>query len=1091
MGLLHDMFSIAPADENLRVLVSHVPKDKGGGVDATISVPVDRVDEIYEHVANKADRYFHTCVHNQTRYEQHKLAWSRKDGNEGKNPGYCRGTKDTAALIVAFWADIDLAYKNEKYPTPDEYTQFYNDLEIKPSAQVFTGNGLHLYWFGVAPIDAHVYADAPMQFIQYIESRMREAMSKVRGITVDWKTIDNVHDTARLLRIDGTKNSTIYGAATGDETASRQTVLYVPNTTNAGDVVRYDLPAIIDWLGNNGYAVRKRDARTVATFSALPSSLKALGHRPGWMDEYERGESRIRLEDIEIPTVHAKDVFLNCRQLAYFAENNGAVSEPSWYNIAGVLSYCLDGEKYFVTVSQLAEGKVSDVSEENSRAKMNQWKAGATGVPSCHTMKAKSDAPLLCNECPWVAQNPLDSVKKISKAPRIITPETVPVPTVEDGGALDMSNFVPQHVVMVEHGDLGDYQVHSMQSGEQTKEYLCLSKRDSRGNREIVQLCTADLKVLNTLNERDSASGLTSTYVLMQTAQMQAPAPVPYSEIDPQRIAIAMAKYLQGFTIYPDASVPVTRYIKRIMNLNKEAGVTVDVTKRFGWHDVEDGELRSYRYGNMVIRRAKSDGKFKPHPVPGSADNDLYSKMKLDVPVTEWTKSLSVMIHPMMASHLVAILAGFAAPLMRMLPGIGGATVFMVGDKGTGKSLALRYISSSFTSPDSFALNGSDSVAASLDEIAKLCDIPACMDEVTNRDPNLVHDIIFGSSSSQSRRKKSKDNETTLGGSPDLHRFPIISSNTSLEQFAASARSNSPDRDAEQSRAIEIHINKSFELVKYLNDNRETIAKFDTSYGWAFPRYIMEVAEHYDTIATRIRELYDTYMREWGGADPTSKRYQLAVVAGIEAAKDILHRMGLVTLGDVWPVVLKRMHEIVVNNENVQQRVNFHNRVAALGIPLLEIKDEDSLRLFGDFLDAHTGKLVEQYGMANGSRAQHEPPNPIGKRRYETNEVGGVGSGGDVIIKVSTINDWLVKNARSVTKTSFIEAMVKLKILLGDPKNDWITKFSLGGVSTRGYAFDMKQYDALLGTNLIVVSAPATDEAPAHDHLVPGQPRSD
>ena len=117
-----------------------------------------------------------------------------------------RGSEKDISCITTLYADVDIrgsAHAQEDLPeTIDEAVSFLNDLKIKPSIIVMSGNGIHSYWLLNTPFKINNAEDKNhiiavfRGFGKYINLE-----AKKRG----WK-LDNVYDLARILRVPGSIN---------------------------------------------------------------------------------------------------------------------------------------------------------------------------------------------------------------------------------------------------------------------------------------------------------------------------------------------------------------------------------------------------------------------------------------------------------------------------------------------------------------------------------------------------------------------------------------------------------------------------------------------------------------------------------------------------------------------------------------------------------------------------------------------------------------------------------------------------------------------------------------------------------------------
>jgi hypothetical protein len=98
--------------------------------------------------------------------------------------------KDNTREIVAVWTDLDFRSIAEDEPA---IRKVIDTLPIPPSAIVFSGGGLHLYWLLKEPLDAQVYRER-------LEALNRKLASVLAGDL-------QATDVCRLMRLPGTVNS--------------------------------------------------------------------------------------------------------------------------------------------------------------------------------------------------------------------------------------------------------------------------------------------------------------------------------------------------------------------------------------------------------------------------------------------------------------------------------------------------------------------------------------------------------------------------------------------------------------------------------------------------------------------------------------------------------------------------------------------------------------------------------------------------------------------------------------------------------------------------------------------------------------------
>lgn len=136
-----------------------------------------------------------------------------------------RGSEQDILCLPTLYADIDIkggAHAQTSLPSSvGEAIDFLNNLKIKPSIIVNSGNGIHSYWLLKKPFiietdnDRKYIATIFKNFGKYINSEAKK---------LGWK-IDNVYDLARILRVPGTINHKL-GIGTKCEVISYTGVRY-------------------------------------------------------------------------------------------------------------------------------------------------------------------------------------------------------------------------------------------------------------------------------------------------------------------------------------------------------------------------------------------------------------------------------------------------------------------------------------------------------------------------------------------------------------------------------------------------------------------------------------------------------------------------------------------------------------------------------------------------------------------------------------------------------------------------------------------------------------------------------------------------
>jgi len=113
-----------------------------------------------------------------------------------------RGGSGQSVGLPALFADMDVReWKKERlgnklvahYPTEAEVRKLLSEVELKPSAIIRSGGGIHTYWFLSSPVPALDNEDIPGLWQDYLRRHLNGKL-------------DSTADLARVLRLPGTLN---------------------------------------------------------------------------------------------------------------------------------------------------------------------------------------------------------------------------------------------------------------------------------------------------------------------------------------------------------------------------------------------------------------------------------------------------------------------------------------------------------------------------------------------------------------------------------------------------------------------------------------------------------------------------------------------------------------------------------------------------------------------------------------------------------------------------------------------------------------------------------------------------------------------
>lgn len=117
-----------------------------------------------------------------------------------------RSKETEITTVTSFYVDIDyadvIAHKKNNLP-PDKISvlNMLDEVFIKPTMIIHSGNGVHAYWVLEEPISTN---NIPISDLKEINYRIH-SLFKIKSDSLGYK-IDSIFDMARILRIPGTSN---------------------------------------------------------------------------------------------------------------------------------------------------------------------------------------------------------------------------------------------------------------------------------------------------------------------------------------------------------------------------------------------------------------------------------------------------------------------------------------------------------------------------------------------------------------------------------------------------------------------------------------------------------------------------------------------------------------------------------------------------------------------------------------------------------------------------------------------------------------------------------------------------------------------
>lgn len=400
-----------------------------------------------------------------------------------------------------------------------------------------------------------------------------------------------------------------------------------------------------------------------------------------------------------------------CGQLALLRDEQGCVPEPHWYAAIGVLAYCESGDDLAHEWSSGYDG----YTYEETQARLDRARnlTGATTCSHFHSLDPKT-----CEACPhW---------QKI-KSPISL-------------GREQANNGGPEESGMEARGEV--FETFGIDLPDLPPDYIW------RNNSALV---------LKSSDRKGDVDVLISSHPLylhsIETGEVRGDFNYHFKQLIPHRgwsdVALPAAMLFssaghgelakQGANIHDHPHF--LRYVRQHIDMLYGAGSLSTKYEQFGWK-TEDTE---FLYGLTLY------GKSGKVDVSGSDELQVRTSKRNEWVgpcargnLNSWSNSANSLFAAGCEAQSLALLASFAAPLMRFQAGDeGGAIVSLVTRKsGTGKSTALAGAASVWGKREGLGLTNADSKISKFLTLGALGNLPLVYDEIETKDPKIIRDFV-------------------------------------------------------------------------------------------------------------------------------------------------------------------------------------------------------------------------------------------------------------------------------------------------------------------------------------------------------------
>ena len=744
--------------------------------------------------------------------------------------------KQNAIRLKAIWLDIDVKDGPKNYHSLaealDALTAFTAAAHLPPpSALVFSGGGVHVYWISDRPL-------LPAEWRPYAEGLKAEAVRL--GLLCD---AGLTTDEARVLRVPGTYNNKTHparavrlahlGANYDFAAAFPQLATLVPtlaplNTAAVTSGNRALFPFPLDKFPANGMAKAFHLANLNPQFDSLAEGIGARSDLPLKIDE----------------------VIKSCEHFQDAAATGGKMhSEPLWNLTLLASTWFEDGREVGHFLSNKHPGYDKGECDKKFDEKLTA-RARGTGWPAC---TAFEDAGAKCKTCPFHGKirSPLNLAER-AQAPGIVAQPAPPPPDdlfLPVGYTVDperqvickiIQKTLPNGVTVDEVAPLFYSQIRNPVA--------------QRGIRKFMFECSLDGGTWGpvALYETDFATEQS----LVKALRVHGCKPFP----DNQR---GLVQFMTAWTAKLDEA-------KKRLN-----------TISFGWLRKEEGGDMpiGFAYGGRVVMQGLPDQQ------SGFTDTQIEQAYKPRGNAEPWIEACKIVTDQCRPANEAIIATSFAAPLMFATGLYNGVFCAWSPEAGTHKSTAIYIGGAVWANPNLSRIRQISSQKGILRKVGHIKNLPVYLDEVCEVEAmdevrklvNLLTEGADGDKMHQDRTFYEMESWQTL---------MLVGSNQSL---AENIMRNVTGTDAKLQRVFEFQVPKK---VASADGNHVTnlINSLDYNYGHMGLRYSTLLGQDPPGIKKFVRDLHDDFNKQVDFK--TEERFRSAMAVTTYAGAALANTLG-------------------------------------------------------------------------------------------------------------------------------------------------------------------------------------------------------
>jgi hypothetical protein len=511
-----------------------------------------------------------------------------------------------------------------------------------------------------------------------------------------------------------------------------------------------------------------------------------------------------------------------CNQLLHAYNNRATIDYYEWFHAISVAAMCEDAGE---AVHMLSEGHpdYDPVTVENKVATIR-------GATSCSKFEGKN--PQLCEGCKWKGQimGPKYLGRKVLEAKSNKVEELVDTP---DGPRAE-TFIIPPYPFPFFRGEGGGI-------------WKKPPKGDTGEEVEPTLVYPNDVYIIKRM--KDQKNGEVLVFRRHLPLDGVADFSVPLNEVTSKDL-LRKALSTNSVAIHPKKFDMFIDYLMLMLDQAQNTEIMKDMRNQFGWAD--NGS--KFIIGEQEI--SKDGILYSP---PSQVTATLAKHMGAYGDLAAWKEVWSLYGRPGLEGHAFAALSAFGAPLLRFLKQTGAAINLMSPESGTGKTTVMRMIMSVYGHPTELIAKKSDTLNAKMQWLAIMCNLPYCVDEITNMKKEDFSELIYGMSQGKGKERMMAGGNELRVNETTWQTISLSTSNASFYEKLTSDFKNSPD--GEMMRLIEYRVHDSDSI-----STEEGKEMFDhqlmDNYGHAGPIFIQYLLENMEEVLEGCMSIQSRLDRE-------------------------------------------------------------------------------------------------------------------------------------------------------------------------------------------------------------------------------------